>query len=173
MYVSQAKPIAVSPSWASIGLVFALVTGCTAPARPGHAEVMFVCEHGAAKSVVAMAYFNKLAAERGLDVRAVARGADPQDSPSTSATEGLQADGLRPSLDPPRPLTASEIRGSARVIAFDCHHGAMTALQGMDACWDDVPATADDYARARDIIRAHVSAVIDELVAHGAASPSR
>ena len=28
--------------------------------------VMFVCEHGAAKSVIATAYFNKLAAERGL-----------------------------------------------------------------------------------------------------------
>jgi arsenate reductase (thioredoxin) len=155
-----------------MGLLVALVVACTTPPRPGRSEVVFVCEHGAAKSVVATAYFNKLAAERGLDVRAVARGADPQDKPSTSATEGLRSDGLRPTLDPPRALTASEVRRSARVVAFDCNQGAMKALRGMDACWDDVPATADDYARARDIIRAHVIAVIDELVAHGTAAPA-
>jgi protein-tyrosine-phosphatase len=133
---------------------------------------VFVCEHGAAKSVVAMAYFNKLAAERGLDMHAVARGADPQDRPSTSATAGLRGDGLPPSLDPPRPLTASEVRGSTHVVAFDCNQGAMKALKGMDICWDDVPATADDYPRARDIIQARVSAVIDDLVAHGVAPRS-
>ena len=33
-------------------------------------EAVFVCEHGAAKSVIATAYFNKLAAERHLPVRA-------------------------------------------------------------------------------------------------------
>jgi len=153
-------------------LLVALVVACTAPAPRVRAEVVFVCEHGAAKSVVAMAYFNKLAAERGLDVRAVARGADPQDKPSTSATEGLRSDGLQPSLDPPRPLMAAEIRSSARVIAFDCNQAAMKALKGMDACWDDVPATSDSYARAREIIRAHVSAVVDDLVAHGSSSPS-
>jgi hypothetical protein len=40
----------------------------------------------------------------------------------------------------------------------------MKALQGMDACWDDVPATADDYAHARDRIRAHVEAMVEQMV---------
>ena len=55
--------------------------------------VVFVCEHGAAKSVIAAAYFNKLAGETGLRVRAIARGTnpDPQLSPITIA--GLHADG--------------------------------------------------------------------------------
>ena len=43
------------------------------PSRPNPA-VVFVCEHGAAKSVIATAYFNKLAAERGLPFRATFRG---------------------------------------------------------------------------------------------------
>ena len=41
---------------------------------PRDKAVVFVCEHGAAKSVVATAYFNKLAAERGLPFRATFRG---------------------------------------------------------------------------------------------------
>ena len=40
--------------------------------------VVFVCEHGAAKSVVATAYFNKLAAERNLPFRATFRGTVPR-----------------------------------------------------------------------------------------------
>jgi hypothetical protein len=35
--------------------------------------ILFVCEHGAAKSVIAAAYFDKLAKERGLNYRAVFR----------------------------------------------------------------------------------------------------
>ena len=45
-----------------------------APVAP---QIIFVCEHGAGKSVIAAAYFNKLAAERGLPDRAIYRGANP------------------------------------------------------------------------------------------------
>ena len=57
-------------------------------------SVIFVCEHGAAKSVIATAYFNKLAAERGLQDRATFRGTTPQDDLSVRAVAGLKADGL-------------------------------------------------------------------------------
>jgi protein-tyrosine-phosphatase len=146
-------------------LVFGLVLiACsTEPAR-SPAEVVFVCEHGAAKSVVASQYFNKLAGERGLAVRAIARGAVPQADLSASAVKGLKEDGLPPDPGVPRPLTASDVRGSARVIAFDCEEPAMKALRGMDACWDDVPATGEDYARARDRIRAHVEAMVEQMI---------
>jgi hypothetical protein len=39
------------------------------------AAIVFVCEHGAAKSVIAATLFNKLAAEHGLRERAIYRGA--------------------------------------------------------------------------------------------------
>lgn len=151
-------------------LVFGLVLlACSARSAPplAAAEVVFVCEHGAAKSVVASQYFNKLAAERGLAVRSIARGADPQAELSVSAVNGLKADGLPPVPGVPRPLTASDVRKSARVIAFDCEQPAMKALRGMDACWDDVPATGDDYAGARDRIRAHVGEMVEQIVARG------
>ena len=143
-------------------LMISLVIACNAQPRAPRRQVVFVCEHGAAKSVIAMDYFNKLAAERGLDVRAVARGADPQDKPSSSALAGLRGDGLQPSGERPRPLAVSEARDSARVIAFDCDQPAVAALQRKDACWDDVPTVSDDYARARDAIRAHIAALLEQ-----------
>ena len=45
-------------------------------ASSGHTppRVVFVCEHGSVKSLVAMMYFNHRAQERGLKFRAIARG---------------------------------------------------------------------------------------------------
>lgn len=36
--------------------------------------VVFVCEHGTAKSLIAREWFNRLAAQRGIAARAVSRG---------------------------------------------------------------------------------------------------
>lgn len=147
-------------------LALCIVTfGCSREPQPPARNVVFVCEHGAAKSVIASEYFNKLAAERGLAVRAVARGADPQAALSVSALRGLQADGLPPQLAAPRPLAASELRSSARIVAFDCRSPAMRPLAAMDACWDDVPTVSEDYGRARDAIRTHVAAMVEDMLA--------
>jgi arsenate reductase len=53
-------------------------------------QVVFVCEHGAGRSVVAAAWFNKLAGEKQLPYRAVARGVTPQDELSKPTVAGLK-----------------------------------------------------------------------------------
>ncbi len=55
---------------------------------PRNPAVVFVCEHGAAKSLIATAYFNKLASERDLSDRAIFRGVSPRAALSVSAVEG-------------------------------------------------------------------------------------
>ena len=64
--------------------------------------IVFVCEHGAAKSIIAAAYFNQLAAEMGSDLRAVARGTDPDPELSPQAIKGLSEDGLTPKESAPQ-----------------------------------------------------------------------
>jgi len=126
-------------------------------------HVLFVCEHGAAKSVIAAAYFNRMAAERGVPIRAIARGAEPQAVPSKATANGLRADGLSPPDDIPSPVTAGDIRDATDVIDFDCDSPAMRPLNALGTCWNDVPAVGDDYGRARDRIRAHVAAYFEAL----------
>jgi hypothetical protein len=48
------------------------------PISSAQLAIVFVCEHGAAKSVIATEYFNKLARERGLPYRPTFRGIDRQ-----------------------------------------------------------------------------------------------
>jgi hypothetical protein len=50
-------------------------------------RIVFVCEHGAAKSVIAAAYFNKLARERNLNYEAVCRGTFPDSTISVATKE--------------------------------------------------------------------------------------
>jgi protein-tyrosine-phosphatase len=79
--------------------------------------VIFVCEHGAAKSVIA-AYFNKTAQEIGLDRQAIARGTNPHPELSQTAAAGLRKDGLTLEISTPQKLSSEELRITQQVIAF-------------------------------------------------------
>ena len=81
------------------------------PVVQAEPTVVFVCEHGAAKSVIATAYFNKIAAEKGLRARAIYRGVNPQADLSVSALKGLRDDGLTtPDLKPSAIAPADVVR---------------------------------------------------------------
>ena len=76
-------------------------------------SIVFVCEHGAAKSVIATAYFNKLAAERGLSARATFRGTTPQDALSVRTVEGLRADGVAIPSGRPTAISDSDVSNAS------------------------------------------------------------
>src|SRR6516165_9368933 len=79
----------------------------TRPRQP--TGVVFVCEHGSVKSLVAMEHFNRKAEERGLPFRAVARGTAPESAVPPSVREGLHTDGFDVSSFVPQLLRASDI----------------------------------------------------------------
>ncbi len=56
--------------------------------------IIFVCEHDAAKSVIAAAHFNQMASARNLNLRAIARGTNPDPELSAKTIEGLRSEGL-------------------------------------------------------------------------------
>jgi hypothetical protein len=51
--------------------------------------ILFVCEHGSAKSIIAAAHFNDMAARNGLSYRAIARGVHPGKEIPPYITSGL------------------------------------------------------------------------------------
>src|SRR5437899_1952045 len=123
------------------------------PTRPP--AIVFVCEHGAAKSVIATAYFNKRAAERNLPFRATFRGTSPQDDVSVRAVAGLKADGLEVPAGRPAAITDSDVAGATHIFAIGCTLPDAARRSGKAADWADVP---DDqgYTRMRDAIGRHV-----------------
>jgi protein-tyrosine-phosphatase len=130
-------------------------------ATPSPRRVLFVCLHGAAKSVVAAAHFRRQAAARGLALGAVAAGVEPDPKMAPAAVKGLAEDGLSPAPDRPRPVTLYDLNTAARVVSFGCDVTAR-AGQPVDR-WDDVPAVSDSYAAARDRIVGRVERLVAEL----------
>jgi len=129
----------------------------------GGPAVVFVCEHGAAKSVIAAAYFNKLAAERGLRDRAIYRGASPQPELSTATLKGLRDDGLVLPTEKPAGISQADVDAATHIFAIGCALPARAVSSGKAEDWADVPEVSDGYAASRDAIKRHVERLIDAL----------
>src|SRR6185436_12916315 len=80
----------------------------TEPAAQGTRAptVLFMCPHGAAKSVLASAYFQKLAKERGLNVRVITAGTDPQADVSPAVAAHLARNGYALPVTKPQKVAA-------------------------------------------------------------------
>jgi hypothetical protein len=80
-------------------------------------KVVFVCEHGAAKSVIAANYFNKLAAERGLSYEAVCRATAPDSTLNAGTRAGLRKDNIQQNKNPLK-LNLADTINATRIIIF-------------------------------------------------------
>ena len=155
----------ITPVLAPVLLALSVAAGdaqTTAKPTPSAPAIVFVCEHGAAKSVIATAYFNKMAAERGLSYRAEFRGTDPQEALSVRAIAGLKADGVAIPSGAPTKIGAADIAKATHIFAIGCTLPAAAVSSGKSKDWSDVP---DDkgYEGQRDAIVRHVKALLDDL----------
>ena len=126
--------------------------------------VVFVCEHGTVKSVIALAYFRQLARERHLNIRAISRGTAPDSAVLARVREGLRLDGLLLGPFQPARFTLADLASAVTVISFD-QPGVADIVGGRvpTAQWDGLPAVSEDYRIARDSIRQRVSQLVDSL----------
>jgi protein-tyrosine-phosphatase len=122
--------------------------------------VLFVCEHGSAKSVVAAAHFNRLAKERGLPFHAVSRGTSPDPVNHPAAVNGLDGDNLRPQASP-QLLSLADIEAAASIVAF-CDLPPEYAVDASSQVWS-VPPVSEDYAASRDAIVSRILRLLEDL----------
>lgn len=131
--------------------------------------VVFVCEHGTVKSVVAMAYFAELAKERHLPVRAISRGTNPDARVPSLVRDGLRADGLTLGSFTPTRFSPADLPSAIAVISFDQPSvAALVAGRLPTDAWDGMPAVSDNYVLAREAIRHRVADLVDSLAKHHA-----
>src|SRR5450631_987574 len=80
-------------------------------------RVVFVCEHGTVKSLVAKEYFNREAKVGGLAYRAIARGTVPEPTVPTAVSDGLRKDGFDVSAFAPRKIEASDADRASLIVS--------------------------------------------------------
>src|SRR5574341_1305983 len=124
--------------------------------------IIFVCEHGAAKSIIAAAYFNKFAREENLNFHAIARAIDPDYELSPTAVTGLHEDGLTPSDSVPQKLSSADMESAQRMITF-CELPDEFQQKGNIEEWQGVPPVSENYEQARDRIIERIHQLLNGL----------
>jgi arsenate reductase len=125
--------------------------------------VLFVCEHGAAKSVIAAAYFDKLAKHRGLDYKAAFRGVNPDAALNAAAAKGLKEDGIDIAGWKPALVAQKDVDEASRVVTLGCTLPAGISKASKETDWNNVPSPSQNYEYARDDIKKRVQKLVDDL----------
>ena len=136
--------------------------GAQDPPRPP--TILFMCPHGAAKSVLASAYFRRAAKERGLNVRVESAGTEPDSDIAPVVANHLKKNGYDVPSAKPRRATATDMAEADVVVSIGCSLENLPPPRGTLLRWDDVPAPSEDFAKADERIRERVLALVDELV---------
>ena len=127
-------------------------------------EVLFVCVHNAGRSQMAAALLDQRANGR-VQVRSA--GSEPADRINPAVIEAMRELGLDLTTEFPKPLTADAVRAADVVITMGCGDACpiFPGKRYLDWQLDD-PAgkPLDEVRRIDDEIRAHVDALVAELV---------
>src|SRR5205809_7989787 len=101
--------------------------------------VVFVCLHGAAKSLIAATLFQRLADERGLAVRSTLAGTEPDPAIQPNVVARLLEEGVDVRPLRPRRVPRDELAIAWRVVSFGRVLAGL-ALDARIARWIDVAA---------------------------------
>jgi arsenate reductase len=124
--------------------------------------IVFVCEHGAAKSVLAAALLERYASGLGTPVRALARGTNPEPQLSAVATSALLAEGVDVRHWKPRQIKPSEIASAWRVVSFGPDLTSVAADMHIEH-WPDVPNVDAGVEAAKTAITILLAALLDSV----------
>ena len=127
-------------------------------------KVLFMCPHGAAKSVLASAYFQRRAKERGLNVVVDAAGTEPDATVSPAVAAHLKERGYSVPIEKPRKVTAEDLASADLVISLGCDVAGLPQPRGKLVRWDEVPAPSEGLSATDDAIRTRVDALVEELL---------
>ena len=130
---------------------------------PSKPTVVFVCEHGAAKSVIAAAEFNRLAIQKGLPHRAITRGTNIDAAYSPAVVAALKKDGVAIPGEKPEALTADDVKSSSRVVTLGCNLPAPLNALAKAEDWSDISSPSQNLDAARKDISRHLQQLVNEL----------
>lgn len=130
--------------------------------------VLFVCVHNAGRSQMAEAFLRRMAAERGLDVRAASAGTLGGGTINPIAAEAMREAGVPLDGHYPKALTQAMASEADRIVSMGCGVDAaacpakllVTEDWGLD---DPAGQPIEKVREIRDQIREKVSLMLDTL----------
>jgi len=90
-------------------------------------------------------------------------GIEPDAEIPPRVVQGLLGEGIDVRGRRPRQVTRADVDRVSCVVTFGCDLGALEPPGLAHERWDDVPAVADGYKPARDIIVGRLPRLLDEV----------
>jgi arsenate reductase len=134
-------------------------------------RIVFLCPHGAAKSVIAAAYCRQLADQWGVPLHVTSAGTEPDAQVAPAVVTLLRTEGIDVADHRPRRVTAEELAIASRIISLGCDLGDLARPGMLIERWDDVPPPSENLLAARDRIRAYVEQLVATLKHTEAGTP--
>jgi len=128
-------------------------------------KVAFVCLHGSAKSLIAAEYFNRIAIERKLSLRATTSGPEPDSEVPENVVAGLKSRGVDVGQYRPTLIAAEQLTDTNLIVSFACDAGRRLAPSKPEEHWDECPAVSADFDIAWTFITGRVETLIARLSA--------
>src|SRR6266851_6866584 len=125
--------------------------------------IVFVCEHGSAKSIIAAVEFERMAKEKGLDLNILARGTNPDAEIPKLVRDGLKADGYDAGSLKPTKVSEKDLKGAAKIVSFGPDLSRWLTDGAMGPDWSATPSVSEDYQAARDYIRKQLEILVKDL----------
>ena len=125
-------------------------------------SILFVCLHGSAKSVIAAEHLRRMAGARGVSIDVTAAGTEPDAAIPPHVVAGLARDGIDVGGQRPHGVTRDDVRRASQIVTFGCDVSRLAPANPRIHAWDDVPAVSENFDKARDVIVARLSRLLDE-----------
>ena len=143
-------------------LLFAMMSiSSTYAQRPAAKTILFICEHGSAKSVVAAAHFNRMAKEAGIPIMAITRGTNPDEKIPDKINSLLKGDGFPEYNGTPVRLSTKDLQAADFTVAFSTLPSEFKSPKNFET-WN-IPSFEAGYPVARDSIILNIERLIQRI----------
>lgn len=125
--------------------------------------ILFLCPHAAAKSVLAMTYFDNLAGKAGLKMIVSNAGTEPDPAINPAVEAYLHQEGFDLAGFVPRLLTQVDLESANIIVSMGCISAEQVPAGVRFLDWSAIPMPSDGFQTARNSIYTHVVNLVAEL----------
>ena len=126
-------------------------------------QILFLCPHNAAKSVMATAYFNKRMSDLGAEARAFSAGTEPDEEVSSHVVTLLVGEGYSNPVHKPRKVSQVDVANADQIVSIGCVVSALPPTAQNIVQWDDVSPPSRDLQGAWRQIKERVDKLIERM----------
>ncbi len=126
-------------------------------------QVLFLCPHNAAKSVMATAYFNKRVGDLGAGARAFSAGTEPDEEVSPHVVTLLDGEGYGNLTYRPRKVSQVDVENADQIVSIGCVVSALPPTAQNIVQWDDISPPSRDLNGAWRQIKKRVDELIEQM----------